>query len=220
VRVTGPDGIDVRRKLTFDVKVPAGDIKRLSVSSLQGKGGSITLSNDLLQDLIPRRSKVMVTVGPTANMDVPGILASLDRYPHGCAEQTTSRALPLLYVNDVAKRLGIASDTQIRARVEAAIERVFEMQDASGAFGIWGPSDGDMWLTSYVTDFLTRAKELNYPVRQSSFNQALDRLQNYTSYAQDFSSGGESRAYALYVLARNGRAPIGRAALLRRHQAR
>jgi uncharacterized protein YfaS (alpha-2-macroglobulin family) len=93
--------------------------------------------------------------------------------------------------------------------VEAAIERVFEMQDASGAFGIWGPSDGDMWLTSYVTDFLTRAKELNYPVRQSSFNQALDRLQNYTSYAQDFSSGGESRAYALYVLARNGRAPIG-----------
>jgi alpha-2-macroglobulin len=209
VRVTGPDGIDVRRKLAFDVKVPAGDIKRLSVSSLQGKGGSITLSNDLLQDLIPRRSKVMVTVGPTANMDVPGILASLDRYPHGCAEQTTSRALPLLYVNDVAKRLGIASDTQIRARVEAAIERVFEMQDASGAFGIWGPSDGDMWLTSYVTDFLTRAKELNYPVRQSSFNQALDRLQNYTSYAQDFSSGGESRAYALYVLARNGRAPIG-----------
>ena len=83
------------------------------------------------------------------------------------------------------------------------------MQDASGAFGIWGPSDGDMWLTSYVTDFLTRAKELNYPVRQSSFNQALDRLQNYVSYAQDFSSGGESRAYALYVLARNGRAPIG-----------
>ena len=209
VRVTGPDGIDVRRKLTFDVKVPAGDIKRLSVSALQGKGGSISLSNDLLQDLIPRRSKVMVTVGPTAAMDVPGILAALDRYPHGCAEQTTSRALPLLYVNDVAKRLGIASDTQIRARVAAAIERVFEMQDASGAFGIWGPSDGDMWLTSYVTDFLTRAKELNYPVRQSSFNQALDRLQNYISYAQDFSSGGESRAYALYVLARNGRAPIG-----------
>ena len=77
---------------------------------LQGKGGSISLSNDLLQDLIPRRSKVMVTVGPTAAMDVPGILASLDRYPHGCAEQTTSRALPLLYVNDVAKRLGIMAE--------------------------------------------------------------------------------------------------------------
>ena len=83
------------------------------------------------------------------------------------------------------------------------------MQDSSGAFGIWGPSDGDMWLTSYVTDFLTRAKEAGYTVRQQAFNQALDRLQNYISYAQDFENGGEGRAYALYVLARNGRAPIG-----------
>ena len=140
---------------------------------------------------------------------MPGILAALDRYPYGCAEQTTSRALPLLYVNDVAKRMGLASDTQMRERMDGAIARVLEMQDSSGAFGIWGPSDGDMWLTSYVTDFLTRAKEAGYPVRQWPFNQALDRLQNFISYAQDFQSGGEGRAYALYVLARNGRAPIG-----------
>ncbi len=46
-------------------------------------------------------------------------------------------------------------------------------------------------------------------MRQQSFSQALDRLQNFISYAQDFESGGEARAYALYVLARNGRAPIG-----------
>ncbi len=140
---------------------------------------------------------------------MPGILAALDRYPYGCAEQTTSRALPLLYVNDVAKRMGLATDAVLRERIDGAIERVFSMQDSSGAFGIWGPSDGDMWLTSYVTDFLTRAKEAGYTVRQQAFNQALDRLQNYISYAQDFENGGEGRAYALYVLARNGRAPIG-----------
>ena len=46
-------------------------------------------------------------------------------------------------------------------------------------------------------------------MRQQPFNQALDRLQNFISYAQDFENGGEERAYALYVLARNGRAPIG-----------
>ena len=150
VRVTGPNGIDVRRKLTFDVKVPAGDIRRLTVSQLQAKGGKITLSKDLFQDLIPRRSRATITVGPTASLDVPGILAALDRYPYGCAEQTTSRALPLLYVNDVAKRMGLATDAILRERIDGAIERVFEMQDSSGAFGIWGPSDGDMWLTSYV----------------------------------------------------------------------
>ena len=209
VRVTGPNGIDVKRRLTFDVKVPAGDIRRLTVSQLQARGGKITLTGDLFQDLIPRRSKATITVGPTASLDVPGILAALDRYPYGCAEQTTSRALPLLYVNDVARRMGLATDTQLRERIEGAIARVFEMQDSSGAFGIWGPSDGDMWLTSYVTDFLTRAREAGFTVRQQAFNQALDRLQNYISYAQDFEQGGEGRAYALYVLARNGRAPIG-----------
>jgi uncharacterized protein YfaS (alpha-2-macroglobulin family) len=209
VRVTGPGGIDVKRRLTFDVKVPAGDIRRLTVSQLKAKGGKITLSRDLFHDLIPRRSRATLTVGPTATLDVPGILATLDRYPYGCAEQTTSRALPLLYVNDVAKRIGLASDAGLRERIDRAIARVLEMQDSSGAFGVWGPSDGDMWLTSYVTDFLTRAKEASFVVPQRPFNQALDRLQNYISYAQDFEAGGEGRAYALYVLARNGRAPIG-----------
>ena len=209
VRVTGPNGIDVRRRLTFDVKVPAGDIHRLTVTQLKAKGGSITLSSDLFQDLIARRSRATITVGPTASLDVPGILAALDRYPYGCAEQTTSRALPLLYVNDMARRMGLASDALLRERIDGAIARVLDMQDGSGAFGIWGPSDGDMWLTSYVTDFLTRAKEAGYVVKAQAFSQALDRLQNFISYVQDFESGGEGRAYALYVLARNGRAPIG-----------
>jgi uncharacterized protein YfaS (alpha-2-macroglobulin family) len=209
VRVTGPDGIDVTRTLSFDVKVPAGDIKRLSVATLAPKTGKITLSGDLLHDLIPSRTKVTVSVGPHGSLDVPGLLTSLDRYPYGCAEQTVSRALPLLYVNSVAKRIGIAGDTELRERIDGAIARVLEKQDSSGAFGIWGPADGDMWLTSYVADFLTRAKEQGHVVRQQAFTQALDRLGNYVGYAQDFAHGGEDRAYALYVLARNRRAPIG-----------
>jgi uncharacterized protein YfaS (alpha-2-macroglobulin family) len=209
LRITGPGGIDVRRTLSFDVKVPAGDIKRLSVATLAPKTGKITLSNDLLHDLIPSRTKVTVSVGPHGALDVPGLLNALDRYPYGCAEQTVSRALPLLYVNSVAKRIGIAGDAELRERIDGAIARVLDKQDSSGAFGIWGPADGDMWLTSFVTDFLTRAKEQGHAVRQQAFAQALDRLANFIGYAQDFAHGGEDRAYALYVLARNGRAPIG-----------
>ena len=47
-----PNGIDVARHLTFDVKPPAGDIKRTTVASLKPGGGSITLSPDLVHDLI------------------------------------------------------------------------------------------------------------------------------------------------------------------------
>ena len=140
---------------------------------------------------------------------MPGLLTALDRYPYGCAEQTVSRALPLLYANAVAARIGIGADKELKERVQGAVARVLEMQDASGAFGSWGPGNGDLWLTSYVTDFLSRARDSGYDVRQIPFTQALDRLQNFALNGEDFKEGGEDRAYALYVLARNGRAPIG-----------
>ncbi len=209
VVVTGPNGLTVKRQLTFDVKAPHGDIRRVTVSELKGNGGKLTLSRDIFQDLLPGTERATVHVGPLASLDVPGLLNQLDRYPYGCAEQTTSRALPLLYANDIARQLGLGQDREIRARVEKAIERVLEMQDSSGAFGIWGPSDGDIWLTSYVTDFLLRAKEAGYAVEARALSLALERLQNYVGFAADFEKGGEDRAYALYVLARGGKAPVG-----------
>jgi uncharacterized protein YfaS (alpha-2-macroglobulin family) len=209
VTVTGPDGIAVHRRLALEVVPPASGIRRTTVASLAAGGGKLTLSKDLFNDLIPSSAKLALTVGPTARFDVAGLLGALDRYPYGCAEQTTSRALPLLYVNDMARRLGLAQNGEIKARIAKAIDRLTEMQDSAGAFGAWGPSDPDIWLTAYVTDFLTRAKEAGHEVRQQPFAQALDRLANVLAYAQDFEKGGEARAYALYVLARNNRAPVG-----------
>ena len=209
VTVTGPGDIAVKREMTFDVLPPAGDIKRTTVSSLKEKGGKMTVSSDIVHDLIPSRTRVNISVGPGARLDVPTLLAQLDRYPYGCAEQTVSRALPLVYANGLAAQAGVVQDKALKDRVQKAVDRVFEMQDSTGAFGVWGPHDGDIWLTAYVTDFLTRAKDTGSQVRKEGFNRALDRLQNFIAYAGDFQSGGEDRAYALYILARNGRAPVG-----------
>ena len=206
--LSGPADIKVKRTLTFNVLPPANDIKRTTASSLVPHG-KITLSADLAADMIASRTTINLSVGPNAKLDVPGLLTALDRYPYGCAEQTTSRALPLLYANNVAATLGMASDAKLRARVQGAIERVFEMQDSAGAFGVWGPSITDMWLTAYVTDFLTRAKEQGYTVSPAAFGRALDKLQNYVAYAKESAAGSDNRAYAMYVLARNARAPIG-----------
>jgi uncharacterized protein YfaS (alpha-2-macroglobulin family) len=207
--VTGPGDIAIKREMTFDVMPPAGDIKRTTISVLKEKTGKMTVGADLVQDLIASRTRVNISVGPAARFDVPSLLTQLDRYPYGCAEQTVSRALPLLYVNAVAQQIGLAQDKAVKERVQAAINRVFEMQDSSGAFGVWGPSSADLWLTGYVMDFLSRAKEQGFNVKAQGFSNGLDRLQNFLAYAEEFQSGGEDRAYALYVLARNGRAPIG-----------
>ena len=61
-----------------------------------------------------------------------------------------------------------------------------------------------------MTDFLTRARERGFEVPDTAFKLALDRLRNIVGAAQDVTKdGGRKVAYALYVLARNGTAPLG-----------
>lgn len=207
VTATGPDGLALKRRLTFDVKAPVNDIRRTVSAELKANGGTMKVTSDLIAELIPGRADISLAVGPTARLDLPRMLSELDRYPYGCAEQTVSRAMPLLYANALGKVAGLKTDRKLKERVQGAIDRVFEMQNATGAFGVWGPTTTDLWLTSFITDFLTRARETGFAVNARGLSQALDRLQNFIGYAQDFESGGEARAYALYVLARNGRAP-------------
>ncbi len=77
-------------------------------------------------------------------------------------------------------------------------------------FGLWSVGGDDPWLDAYVTDFLTRARERGFAVPDVAFKLALDRLRNNIATAPEPSKdGGRELAYALYVLARNGVAPVG-----------
>ena len=107
---------------------------------------------------------------------------TLDRYPYGCAEQTTSRALPLLYVSELAAA-GLKDDADLKNRIQEAIYRVLNYQSSTGSFGLWGPGSGDLWLDSYVTDFLTRAREQNYdvPRRRCCRRSAICRIRSATT---------------------------------------
>ncbi len=209
VSLTTPDGTTIDRGYAFQVEPGAPNITRRTVQTLAAKGGSLRLTPDLLADLIPDTARVTVNVGREAALDVPGLLMALDRYPLGCAEQTVSRAMPLLYLNEVADAEGLSGENGAKERIQKAIDRLALLQDSSGAFGLWSASGTDLWLTAYVTDFLTRAQEKGYRIRSTMLESALDRLKNSVNYAAEFKKGGEELAYALYVLARSGRAVVG-----------
>ncbi|MEO0620412.1 MAG: hypothetical protein AAFZ01_14165, partial [Pseudomonadota bacterium] len=129
----------------------------------------------LIEGLLPASAKITVSAGRTANFDVPGLMRALAQYPYGCAEQTTSRALPLLYLSSLTGPTAGVSKAEVRKRVAAAVARLRDLQSASGAFGLWAPRSGDIWLTAYVTDFLTRAKEQGHEVPELMMTQSLDR---------------------------------------------
>ncbi len=209
VSLQGPDGLAIDRAYALTVKPAAPGVARRSLQRLAAKSGTLTVTPDLAADLIPETVKVAVNVGHAAALDVPGLLLALDRFPYGCAEQTVSRALPLLYLNEVAERAGVAGETGAQARIEKAIARLAALQGSSGDFGLWATGSYNTWLSAYVTDFLLRAREQGYQVRDQVMGPALDRLRNAVSFASDFQNGGDDLAYALYVLARAGRAVIG-----------
>jgi alpha-2-macroglobulin len=208
-RVTGPAGILIERRYALAVRPGTQVLARRTVKPL-GPGESLTLSPDLFADLVPGSGKVALSVGLSSALDAGALLAALDRYPFGCSEQIASRALPLLYVNDLASAAHLALDEAVDQRVRDSVERLLARQGSNGSFGLWSPGGEDAWLDSYVTDFLTRARERTFPVPETAFKLALERLRNFATNAADPSKdGGRELAYALYVLARNGTAPIG-----------
>ncbi|MBU1175107.1 MAG: alpha-2-macroglobulin family protein [Alphaproteobacteria bacterium] len=207
--LTDPSGNALVKTLTLGVR-PTSVATTTTVTWPIEPGASIDVDNGYFAGLLPGTGTLTLAVGPLARLNVPELLLALDRYPYGCAEQVTSRALPLLYLNDVAGMIGLGEDGEIDGRVRSAIADLMSKQTYSGGFGLWGPfSYTEMWLDGYVTDFLLRAKSAGYDVPADGLERALDNLGNQVSYASDFDFGGEDIAYALYDLARAGRASIG-----------
>ena len=208
VALVTPDGKQLKKTLTIPVQVNDPEVVRVSRLDL-AKGQSFTFDAAAFAGLIPATSKATLAVGPIARLNAPGILAALDRYPFGCTEQITSKALPLLYFDEMAQAMALPGADNLRVRIEQAVAEVLTNQSSSGGFGLWGPSSGDMWLDAFVTDFLSRAKARGYAVPDVAFRQALDNLRNQVNYFPDFDTGGEALAYALMVLAREGAAAVG-----------
>ena len=98
-------------------------------------------------------------------------MASLNYYPHGCAEQTVSRALPWLALGH--PRAG--TDPQVvRQRIRQAIERLSLMQTNDGGLAMW-PSGRRTWRTGtlWAAWSATMAKQQERPTHPISRFRAL-----------------------------------------------
>ncbi|MBV8916527.1 alpha-2-macroglobulin family protein, partial [Bradyrhizobium sp.] len=209
VDIKGPDGLALARHYALDVRPATQTLARRSIRTL-AKNESLTLTGDMFSDLVPGTGSVSLSAGLSTALDAATILKALDRYPHGCSEQITSRAMPLLYVNELAAGAHLAMDNDVDQRIRDAIERLLARQGSNGSFGLWSAGGDDAWLDAYVTDFLTRAREKGFAVPDVLFKNALDRIRNAVVNANEpDKDGGRDLAYGLYVLARNGAAPIG-----------
>jgi uncharacterized protein YfaS (alpha-2-macroglobulin family) len=204
--LNGPNGYALNRAWPIEVRPSQLAVSRTEVAVIQ-PGQNWVSNAALAQGLIPGTTNVALTVSSTQSYnDVVGMLRWLDRYPLGCLEQTTSRAMPLLVFNDLAPQAGLPQDAALVPRIQEAVDRVLDMQSPFGGFGLWGPNgEVQPWLSVYALDFLYQAKERNFIVPEEGLRRGARYLQD--TAASDYADDA-SRAYAFYVLAREGLANL------------
>lgn len=209
VIVAGSDGLSIVHETTMKVRPGALPVTTKLQVALKANGGSLVVDRDFLSASELDGAKIAVSVARPSAFDVPSLLLQLDRYPYGCTEQITSKALPLLYAGEFSAGFPGLDVEGVEKRVQGAINTVLSNQSSSGGFSLWGSSGDNLWLSAYVTDFLTRASEKGYDVPAESMRQALNSLRNTLAYYNNLQENDAAIAYAIYVLARNRMASAG-----------
>jgi hypothetical protein len=222
--VEGPGDFAVSRSYPIEVRqawLASSQVTRGRVMP----GDSWRLSSEALAAYLPGTSTVSVSFSPTP-LDEAALLESLSRYPYGCTEQITSRALPLVYAGPLAAEVGEEAIPGSRAIVQEAIGTILNRQASDGVIGLWriGDRGARPWIGAYAVDFLARAREAGYTVPDAALDRAYGALEHIAS-GEMWRAGGydteiyrwqgqtdtperladRSAAYALYVLARAGR---------------
>lgn len=227
--VSGPDNYSVVRNYQIETRsafLPVTNVDRALMDEDQTYAPDMTL----FDGFVPGTARMTVSFSGLP-VDPNALYNSLARYPYGCTEQTISRALPLVYAEQLVEEGARDNQPVARDRVQAAVSRVLNRQSENGAFGLWRAGDGyaSPWLGAYTTDFLYRAKEQGYEVPQAALDRAYQSLRTiaqgdawrvygyqtdvYESrYHEDTEKKLMQRAapYALYVLARAGKADVSR----------
>jgi len=223
--LSGPDKLKIDHEWQITVRPPHFPLTIGTVAQQQ-PGEEFKLDPALLKGFVPGTAKVTIGFSTLRGIDLPGLVEALDRYPYGCSEQLVSRALPLVYLEDLKLAANKVGPEDEHLRVQDAINMLLEREDNDGSFGLWrlGDRNATPYLGAYIVDFLARAKTKGYAVPDEALNRAyagMDRYDNSGSwqtavfwspmmqpqYRNDPVLAGQ--AYAAYVLARAKRADIG-----------
>lgn len=152
-----------------------------------------------------RQSAIEITAMPPMNLR--SHLDYLVRYPHGCVEQTTSKALPQLLLPELVN-LNEEELRETQDNVSAAIHKLQRYQTAYGGFSYWpGAGNYHDWATTYAGLLLILAKERGYEVPQAMFDAWLVHQKQG---ARAWTTGTiKVQAYRLYTLALSNNAEMG-----------
>lgn len=225
-KVTVPEGEE--RKITFKAKAleklgnasikimaTADDATGTAESNVSIRPTSIFITNiktgkdsgnfaiknwktEMFGELLSRK----LYISDSAIVMIKPLLQYLEKYDFGCSEQRTSKALPLaLFAGN--EMLGVSQE-DAKNKIAETLAVLKNRQMADGSFRLWDSGDSaGAWLASYVTHFLTLAKQNGFTVNSEMMSNAVSYLKRYAGNGMSKESEITDKAYAIYVLTLN-----------------
>lgn len=202
----GPN--DVSTEVWLEVRNPNQPLTNVQSAAIEPGKSTVFEYVDLGQ---PGSNKAVLEVGGIPSLNIANRMDYLIGYPHGCAEQTTSKGYPQLLLPSLCElSRGEADDCE--ANVRNTIKKLEQMQMADGSVSYWMGCDYTYdWVNNYVGDFMIAAQSRGYDV--SSFlsswcsyqsRKASEWKRNTKSYRDD-----AVQAYRLFTLAAYGKPAKG-----------
>jgi uncharacterized protein YfaS (alpha-2-macroglobulin family) len=214
------DGGALQRDYEIAVRPAWPTIRRSHATTLQ-EATTLDFGANLFEGMMADSGKALISVSAVPPIPFGAAVQDLIGYPYGCVEQTSSRAWPLVWLDQTtARKFGLEPlpDARRREMLEGAFARLAAMQLESGHFAFWpGEGQAQPQMTPHVADLLLSAQAEGHAVPQAVLDKALKRLNEdlltggdgYYAYEHSDHLRFAGQAYAGYVLAKANRAPLG-----------
>ena len=208
VKVTG-EGYTAESSTEMPIRMPYAE-RRNTITKEVAAGQTVSVPFNLAG--MPGTQQGNITVSNLLPVDLFGRIDYLMDYPHGCLEQTTSKAFPQLYLNYFAQ-LDDKDKEAMKNNVEMAITNLKQFQKSDNSMTNWvGGRYTDPWTEIYALHFLVEANKQGYNVPQYFLDGLLiyqaDRAKQWKNNP-DYKQGETIQAYRLFVLALAGKAEMG-----------
>ncbi|MEW6200805.1 MAG: MG2 domain-containing protein, partial [bacterium] len=152
-----------------------------------------------------------VTIASTALAGLEQGVKQLVEYPYGCLEQTVSRALPLVLLEDLITHLRIPGlkIKEINKIVNKTLDKLPLFQKGNGGMAFWENLYGaDPYLSAYTLLFLNEAERAKYKIDKNLRGRLVKYLETSVRNQGYCSIGSCSSMYVfiLFALADAGNA--------------
>jgi uncharacterized protein YfaS (alpha-2-macroglobulin family) len=194
-----------------------------------------TFSLNLPQNADAQARSFKIELAPSVAGSLFGALDYLTTYPYGCTEQTMSSFLPNVIVTQALKEVksaSIGSGNDLEKKVQKGMNRLYAYQHDDGGWGWWKDDQSDPFMTAYVVDGLTLAKQNGYAPDDTRVANGREKLKqmldsgvteagtqidletrSFMVYALEESGGADGRYVERVLSERGNLQPYGRALL-------